>query len=195
VIGTPEAVPLFGGHGLAEYDLDGPNDLARVGNRFVPKEIRVTIDGGHGEPNVHMKIEVRHGVPICTGLLLEGHQGGPEIRDKDVRFVPVTAWVEQIAAACTWAPNIRGIENVQGPAAQKANRANVRAVRVGRPRISREQLMRVAEVYREHIDGSPTDAVRRAFGVSARTAARYVELCRSDEHRLLPKTKPGKKKA
>ena len=43
-----------------------------------------------------------------------------------------------------------------------------------------------------HFD-RPTEAVARSFGVSHRTAARYVQQARAAGH--LPKTDPGKKKA
>ena len=61
--------------------------------------------------------------------------------------------------------------------------------------MTRETLVKVAELYRRHIDEQPTKAVQTAFGVSPRTAARYVQVCRSDEYQLLPKTEQGKKKA
>jgi DNA-binding transcriptional regulator LsrR (DeoR family) len=71
--------------------------------------------------------------------------------------------------------------------------ANVRRARSGRPCISRERLQKVAEIYREHIDDRPTEAVSRTFGISHRTAARYVQQAR--ESGLLPDTTPGKRKA
>jgi transposase-like protein len=51
----------------------------------------------------------------------------------------------------------------------------------------------VADIYRQHIDDRPTEAVSRAFGKSHRTAARWVQQAR--EAGLLPDTTPGKRKA
>jgi hypothetical protein len=70
---------------------------------------------------------------------------------------------------------------------------NVRRARVGRPRISREHLEQVAEIYRKHFDDRPTDAVRRAFGLTESTADRRIRAARKAG--LLPTTTPGKKKA
>lgn len=56
-------------------------------------------------------------------------------------------------------------------------------------------LRRVANVYRENIDAQPIEAISDEFDVSYRTAARYVQLCRSDEFQLLPKTRKGKREA
>ena len=58
-----------------------------------------------------------------------------------------------------------------------------------------EFLAGVARLYRMNVDSQPVDAIRRNYGTSYRTAARWVDLCRSDEYQLLPKTTPGKKKA
>lgn len=184
---------LFGGAGKAEFDMDGPESVALVGSRFIPKEIRVFVNGGADEPDVHMKIEVRHGIPVCAAVMLHSRPEGLEIRDKDLRLVPISDWVEQIAAVCSYEATTGGIASTDGPTARAVNQRNVRAARSGRPRISRERLARVAEIYREHIDSRPTEAVRRAFGVKDRTAARYVEQAR--QAGLLPPTTPGKKKA
>lgn len=60
-------------------------------------------------------------------------------------------------------------------------------------RTARERLQEVDETYHEHIDDRPTEAVSHAFGISHRTAARYVQQAR--ESGLLPDTTPGKRKA
>lgn len=51
----------------------------------------------------------------------------------------------------------------------------------------------VAEVYRRNINGAPTQAVAKAFGVKSRMASTYVDRAR--QAGLLPQTKQGKKKA
>ena len=73
---------------------------------------------------------------------------------------------------------IRKISEIRRPV-RNANR--------GRRSIDHEFLEKVADVYREQFEDRPVKAVQMAFGVAPRTAAWYVELCRSDEHRLLPK--------
>ena len=59
--------------------------------------------------------------------------------------------------------------------------------------VTREEHEKVARVYREHVDSSPTRAVGLLLGYGDRTAARRVQQAR--EAGLLPKTTPGKRKA
>ena len=81
-------------------------------------------------------------------------------------------------------------------AERTVTRSSVAAARRPQRRtITPELLADVAALYRANITGSPIDAIRRALGCSTRTAARYVELCRSDEYQLLPKTTRGQRKA
>jgi hypothetical protein len=60
-------------------------------------------------------------------------------------------------------------------------------------RITREDLEEVAQVYREHIDESPTQAVGIILGLTERAAARRGQQARAAG--LLPKTTSGKRKA
>jgi hypothetical protein len=60
--------------------------------------------------------------------------------------------------------------------------------------VSKAELEQVAKVYREHLVGGPTAAVRLLLGYkSERTAARRVQQARAAG--LLPATTPGKRKA
>lgn len=76
-----------------------------------------------------------------------------------------------------------------------ADTVNMRrfVARVGRRDITPTLLDKVAQVYRDNIDGYPTKAVQHHFQVSQRTAAGYVSKAR--ERGLLPPTKRGKKNA
>ncbi|WP_141717555.1 hypothetical protein [Nocardia altamirensis] len=64
-----------------------------------------------------------------------------------------------------------------------------------RRKITDALLTETAALYREYIDEKPLQKIAQRFEVSERTAARYVEICRSDEYGLLPKTTSGQKKA
>jgi hypothetical protein len=184
------SVSLFGGFGQAFYDLD-PDKLVEVGDRWVPAEIVVKLPGNANEPDIGLRIEVRQGVPVYTEVVLHARSDGPDVRSRDVADIALDDWLDAIVAACSYSRLGAADSWVKGD--RRDALANVRKVRSGRPRISRERLVRVAEIYREHFDARPTDAVRRAFGVSDRTAARYVENARKAG--LLPPTTPGKKKA
>lgn len=88
--------------------------------------------------------------------------------------------------------------NVESSSKAGADRqqATNRAINAGYSR-SREvtlaELEQVAEVYRQNIDNNPTEAVRRHFGYSARTASRRVNQAR--EKGLLSRTTQGRKQA
>jgi len=166
----------------------------QVGDRWVPPRIVVQSQTAN-EPDLKMTIEVRHGIPVCTEFVLRARPDGPDVRKRDLQL-PLDDWVDRIVAACSmradtvdessrWTMLVQPIEDPEAF-------ADVRRTRVGRPRISREHLEQVAEIYRTHFDDRPTDAVRRAFGLTESTADRRIKAARNAG--LLPPTTPGKKK-
>ena len=180
------------GQGRATYG----DDLSTAGDRIVPSEIFVEIQGGLSQPDLSMKIEVRQGVPVCTEVCLRSRPDGPEVREKDLAQIRLS-WLDQIVAQASM--KFTGVPGQWGsgwgkPVDDKSALADIRRIRSGRSRsVSQERLSKVAEIYREHVNDRPTQAVSRAFDVSHRTAARYVQQSR--ELGLLPPTVPGKKKA
>jgi Family of unknown function (DUF6214) len=184
----------FAGGITATYD--PASGRVQVGDRWVPPRIIVHSAGSANEPDLRMMIEVRQGIPVYTEVTLHARPDGPEVRRRDLD-IPLDGWLEQIVAACSLIA--RGIDasgnwtTLVQPIEDRAALTNVRRARSGRPRIPQERLQEVADVYREHIEERPTEAVSRAFGVSHRTAARYVQQAR--EAGLLPDTTPGKRKA
>jgi hypothetical protein len=164
----------------------------QVGDRFVPPRIFV-----HSRianvPDLKMKIEVREGIPVVTEVTLQARPDGPEVRRRHLDALALDDLLEQIVAACS-VKDADGTGRTLIPDMDRgAALRNVRGARSGRTRISQERLLKAAEIYREHVDGRPTEAIARAFGVSHRTAARYVQHARKSG--LLSPTTPGKKKA
>jgi hypothetical protein len=160
----------------------------KVRNRLVPETIFVDLDGDGEQPALRMKIEVRQGVPVCTELRLTARPGGREIQRTDLRAVRIDSWIEQVVAVCSYEQDEPG-GVITKSAPTPADRENARAARrnaprSGRPKVPPERLHEVADLYRRHADGQPLLIVADVLGVSARTAARYVEKCRSDG--LLP---------
>ena len=147
---------------------------------------------------------------MCTELRLSTRPDGPEIRETRTRRVGIDALIERAAAHCSharadsdqWPPSSTAPlpraflpENFEAARrVHRENRANVRRARTGRPRVTERPSLR-SRSSTAGIDEQPTKAVQTAFGVSPRTAARYVQVCRSDGDQLLPKTEQGKKKA
>lgn len=183
-------VSLFGGVGRADFD-DRPSNLVEVGDRSVPSRIVATFPGNLEGPDLSLTIEVRQGIPVYTELVLRSQPGSPDVRNKYLANIHLDDWLEAIVAACS--RRRVGPNTWVGEADNHAAVVNVRQARAGRPRLAPEHLVRVAEIYREHVAGRPTEAVKRAFGVSDRTAARYVQAARKAG--ILPPTTPGKKKA
>jgi hypothetical protein len=190
------SIPLWDGHARATWD---PADKVPVGDRrFVPREILVQIRGGPKEPDLAMRIEVREGIPQWAEVRLQARPDGPEIRDKHLAAIHLGDWLNQIVAACSLGFSGADADGIvwSKPNTDRGAVADIRRAVSGRPRtVTPERLQKVAEVYRQHFGNRPTEAVARSFGVSHRTAARYVQMCRNPEHGLLPKTDKGKKRA
>ena len=174
---------FFDGYGRATYDT---SDRVQVGDRRVPKNILVEIDGGANQPDYSMRIEVRKGIPRWAEVTLRARPDGPEVRDKDLGVFRLSDWLERIVAMCSTAHGSKPVDDWTAL-------ADIRGATTGRPRISRERLQQVAEIYRDHFDDRPTEAVATAFNKDRRTAARYVRLAR--DAGFLPDTTKGKKKA
>jgi hypothetical protein len=166
---------FWGGHGRANYETA---DVV-VGDRLVPSEIFVNVRGGISTPDFAMKIEVRQGIPVCTEVSLTARPDGPEIREKDLKYLRLNDWLEQIVAQCSMKYSSSG--GVTGWAKPVDDWGAL------------ADMQKVAEIYRQHFDKRPTEAVARSFGVSHRTAARYVQQARAAGH--LPDTDRGRKKA
>lgn len=189
------SITFWDGHGRATWN---PADKVQVGDRRrVPREIFVQIRGSKNEPDLAMKIEVREGLPQWVEVVLRARPDGPEVRDKDLAAIRLSDWLDQIVAECSLKYSGAGPGGWEGwskPVNDRDAVADIRRARSGRPRtITSERLQKVAEVYRQHFDKRPTEAVMRSFGVSHRTAARYVQQARAAGH--LPETDPGRKKA
>lgn len=176
---------FWDGAGTATWDFA---DMV-VGDRLVPQEINVSIRGGVKQPDLDMKIEVRDGIPQWTEVFLRSRPGGPEVRTKDLTAIRLDDWLEQIVAECSlkksgtgWGKPVQDLSAVR----------DIRAARRTPRTVTPELVSAAAEIYKTHFDDRPTDAVARSFGVSYRTAARYVQHAR--DAGLLSKTEQGRKK-
>ena len=88
---------FWDGHGRASYETA---DVV-IGDRRVPSEIFVHVRGGMSTPDFAMKIEVRQGIPVCTEVSLTARPDGPEVREKDLKYLRLNDWLEQIVAQCS----------------------------------------------------------------------------------------------
>jgi hypothetical protein len=164
------------------------SDQVTVGDRVVPRSIEVFAVGGaeSTEPILRLLITIVDGVPRCSLLSLERRDSGRGIQGSDLRAIRLDDWVEEIVAAASW--HVRSVENGEVHAAasddEQAMAAARRAVREmqrsARRKMTPELLAKVAKVYRDDKTGKPSKEVEKAFGVSKRTAARWVSLARKD---------------
>ena len=170
----------------------------RIVDVWLPQQVDAVLYGGDRTPRVELTIEVRNGVPGYTRVEIStpAHTGRHLIsRDMTVVRDQLTYWLDLIVEAVAQPTDA---EPIAAPswADRTVTRDSVSAARrPQRRQITPELLADVAALYRANITGSPIDAIKRALGCSTRTAARYVEMCRSDEYQLLPKTTRGQRKA
>lgn len=184
-----------------QFRVSGEYEL--VENRWMPTWFEFITDGLDG-PDMHVRIEVRDGMPLLVELSWLSRPGQREVKQKDLRDIRVSAIVEDLYSEFVYhidpatgefhAPNWQDPETGEFPAYAAIRRFVEQQRRPpGHREINQELLRRVAEVYRQNFDRAPTKAVGRVFGVKGRMASTYVQKAR--EHGFLPQTEQGKKKA
>ena len=179
----------------------GPTgEVVAIGDRGgVPRHIRYEHPGDGTHPGVEIGIEVVEGVPWVTFVALLGEPGARRVKAADVKAVAgrledlvesalSTASYEQPKGKSSWLA-IRSLSKPNAEAETMALPEIRRARKRANRKVTSELLQQVADVYRKG-DPAPTEAVRRAFGCSHRTAARYVQLAR--DAGLLSSTTQGK---
>ena len=178
----------------------------RIGEIFLPAHVDLLMPHRAGDPQVSLIMEVRQGIPCFTRISIEST--GRALIGQDFRIIRdlLPYWLDEIPEQIAHARE-RDFERMPewaDPATAKAslkaakqNRRSRRSDQSSNKRVRHQMtpefLANVARIYRANVNDRPTEAVRLAYKVPYRTAARWVELCRSDEHRLLPPP-PGKGK-
>ncbi|BBY15754.1 hypothetical protein [Mycolicibacterium litorale] len=161
---------------------------------YVPRIVFVDFSADVNAPLRRLKIEIVDGVPQCVEIRVAARPGGRGLRSIDLDAIDVAGWVEDIMTECIWheGPDGRRLPRAGLADGRKAVRA---AQRAGHRTVTPELLAEVARIYRANVDGKPIKAISAEFGLGERTAARYVQMCRSDKYGLLPKTERGKRRA
>jgi hypothetical protein len=174
------------------------DDKEVLESREVPTWIEMTTSGGP-DPDMHVRVELRDGSPVATELSWKSMPGQSEIRMKHLRQTDITKLVTDLVVSTIWRGEVPLGEEVPDATALRQSKLMAQKF-VERQRLPRERrvmtddfLRSVAQVYRENIDGNPTEAVAKVFNVRPRMASTYVAKARAA--RLLPRTKQGQKKA
>jgi hypothetical protein len=173
--------------------------LVRVGDRVVPNRISVDFPGRDGQPSLHLDLGVVNGVPQCRSLTVSSVDDGRAVRPVDLTAIKLNDWVADVFAAFAIEVDENGLGSKKygGPAASRQTVAAAetfqRARRGKGARVVTPQLIEAAaQVYREHFDDRPIQAVMAAFGVTERTASGWITDARR-KYNYLPETKRGKK--
>jgi hypothetical protein len=180
----------------------------RIGEIFIPACTDLLIVNRAGDPQVSLTMEVRQGVPCFTCISVKSAEDGRALIGQDLAIIRglMLYWLDEIPAQIAHTQE-QDFARLPEWADQATARASLKATKHSRRsghssnkrvrhQMTPEFLANVARIYRANVDGRPTEAVRSAYAVPYRTAARWVELCRSDEHRLLsPPPGKGKRKA
>lgn len=154
---------------------------------------------GRDEPDLHCRIELRDSVPNLVELSYRSSEKQREIRQKHLRATELTElvnsvyrqWIIEVRDVWRDEPGGIGIPAI-GEEQQRVLRNLVYDMKAGRRQVNAELLQQVAQVYRDHFDHAPAEAVARTFGVKPRMAHQYIRRAR--EHGFLPPTTQGKKK-
>jgi Family of unknown function (DUF6214) len=168
-----------------------------LGQTLVPAEAVWEFSGEDGEPDVFARFEVRDGRPECVELRLLAKPDGRGLRTSDLGLWQLDNFAINVFATLGEPLNVAtaSAEPPRTEAGEWIVRRDVTEARLakrGTPGV--EDLKRVADIYRRHLDsGAPVRAVSAALGLSSRTASRRVEQAR--EAGLLPATTRGKAKA
>jgi hypothetical protein len=173
-----------------------------VEDRMVPTWVEIEAAGDDQGPGQFARVELRDGVPCCTELSLRSPTGRRGIRQTDLRQIEVSSLVDSLLPGLSLLMISDEAGRVDDVLVQRPDTADFFAARrvLQRARsgaavrsITPELLTRVAQIYRENLDGKPTRAVREHFMVGERMASDYVQRARAAG--LLPPTTPGKKRA
>jgi hypothetical protein len=160
-----------------------------------PTAVELRAEGQKGAPNVHARFELRDGVPEVVEFRMSAKDKGRAVRTADL-----AAWNLEGLALNGFRQFARPHDEPHrlgsGPRDEREFwelEGQLVEDRGRRRGPSADELEAVARVYREAIDGRPTEAVQVRLNYSRRTAARRVQQARAAG--LLPATTPGKKRA
>jgi hypothetical protein len=162
---------------------DGYQVLGEAGT-LLPRSFEACFPDDGGAPELHLRIEMRGGIPQCRQLLLLSPPGDREIRQSDLRSADVEYF---LGIACQMAA-VHVTEELEGGGimvthdGRDADLATVaksvsQARRNTRRRITDDKLSEVAEVYRAN-PSRPSAAVAEHFRIDRRTARLYAKRAR-----------------
>lgn len=167
-----------------------------LGRTLVPPVATFEIEGANGAPDAIVRFEVRDGRPECMEISVKANPSGRGIRSADMTLFNLDTLIEhvftELGSVIEQNPH-NPSESIaiwpkESERAYWARRGDVHVARANRGP-TKEELERVASIYREHHGGAPLQAVAMLLSTSRRTAARRVAQAR--EAGLLPPSGAG----
>jgi len=159
-------------------------EVLRGTETLLPRRFVASFPDDRGGPELHLRFEMRDGVPQCREVFLQSRDAGREIRPSDIKSVDVDTYLEISCQMIALHPVEEyfggGVDAVisHREADLGAVQTSVRRARRNtRRQLSDAQLAEVAEVYRAN-PSRPTAAVAERFGLALRTASLYVRRAR-----------------
>lgn len=181
-------------HEKRNYVVDDPGlPPVRLGNTVVPARVAYIVEGHNGSPSLHAEFEMQDGVSKCTSLRFEAHTEGRGIQTGDLTTL---ASLRKLGEEAFLSLAVKVSEKPSDWYSPRRDRSVHQSARRDIHTGGDSELMEVARIYRENINGNPVEAVEQEMGyTSRRTAARRIQQARAPEKGLLPPTTRGKKKA
>lgn len=169
-----------------------------LGRTLVPRVATFEMRGVDGAPDAMVRFEVRDGRPECMEISVKANPSGRGIRSVDMTSFNIDNLIEivftELGADIKPNPHNPAESIAAWRPAEESNRAywtrrnDVHIARANRGP-TKEELERVASIYRDHHGGAPLQAVAKLLSISRRTAARRVAQAR--EAGLLPLSEAG----
>jgi len=164
---------------------DGAEVLRGSATLLPRKFVACFPDSQPNGPELHLRFEMRGGIPQCREVFLQSHPEGREIRAADL---PSAADLELYTEISCQMVALHVTEDLPGggvTAAHSGSQPDLEVVAKGvkrvrkntRRQLSDDRLPEVAGVYRAN-PARPAAAVAEHFGIAQRTASLYVKRAR-----------------
>lgn len=168
----------------------------RFGDYVVPSAAAWVLVPTGKSPGVRAEFEMRNGRPVCLSVAVQAVEGGRTVTTADLATLP---GLDRKAIDTFRELGTRVYDDEDWREGRNLTRADAimrpdrRAVAAALRQQSDEELQKVADIYREHVNQAPVDAVRDALDVSRATASRRIREAR--DRGFLPMTSQGKRRA
>lgn len=157
--------------------------IVPVGDRVgLPAKLTYRHEGVPPQPSLAIDIEVAEGgIPVCTSVQLTGVAGVSAVRVRDLRAVPLEQILDQVVAAAAHERQGATWRKVWGTSMLADQREGAKAIRAAQREARRKMTPALlAEVAANHrkIAGAKVTGIADLYGVSTRTASRYIRAAR-----------------